>query len=166
MSVTFFSCNLTGHGACSVALQVTRVPVNNQEALLVLRYIDGEKYEPHWDYLLDKKHSDRAKGGQRFVTILMYLSTVLEGGETVFPRAERKVSGPEWSECALRGNAVKAVKGNAVMFYDLHPDGTPDPSSMHGSCPTLNGQKWCAAFRLSFTALAHCWRVSSGLTAG
>jgi hypothetical protein len=34
------------------------------------------------------------------------------------------------------------------------PDGTPDLSSMHGSCPMLKAQKWCAAFRLDFTALA------------
>lgn len=118
------------------------MPIDHQEAMIVLRYIDGEKYEPHWDYLLDKIHSDPAKGGQRFVTVLMYLSTVPEGGETVFPNAEHKVTGPEWSTCALKGNAVKAIKGNAVMFYGLHADGSPDPSSLHGSCPTLKGQKW------------------------
>lgn len=56
-------------------------------------------------------------GGQRIVTVLMYLSTPDEGGETVFPDADRKVSGEGWSECALKGLANKPVKGDALMFY-------------------------------------------------
>ncbi len=71
-------------------------------------------------------------------------STVEEGGETVFPNADRKVTGEEWSECAKRGLAVKPFKGDAVMFYSLRPDGTTDTSSMHGSCPTTKGSKWSA----------------------
>jgi hypothetical protein len=134
------------------------------------------------------------------------------GGETVFPKAENKVTGPEWSDCAkevcpcrsicvvhrvveevgahsplnrpvcspstrlrlsisirdleaatskvlrddmlplnspqhscpcgsahilLQGLAVKAVQGDALLFYSLKPNGEEDPTSMHGSCPTL-----------------------------
>ena len=29
--------------------------------------------------------------------------------------------------------------GDALLFYSLRPDGTEDPKSMHGSCPTLKG---------------------------
>ena len=65
----------------------------------------------------------------------MYLSTPDEGGETVFPSAKNKVNGTEWSECALRGLAVKAIRGNALLFYSLKPDGSEDPTSLHGSCP-------------------------------
>lgn len=56
-------------------------------------------------------------GGQRVVTMLMYLSTPEEGGETVFPYAERKVSGSGWSECALQGLANKPVRGDALFFH-------------------------------------------------
>lgn len=110
----------------------------------ILRYVDGQQYRPHWDYLNDKLHTDPARGGQRFVTVLMYLTTVDEGGETVFPRAEVGVTGPEWSECARQGNAVKARRGDAVMFFAMNPDGSEDPASLHGSCPTTQGTKWCA----------------------
>ena len=30
------------------------------------------------------------------------------------------------------------------MFFSLKPDGSPDPSSLHGSCPTTKGDKWSA----------------------
>lgn len=63
-------------------------------------------------------------GGQRVATVLMYLTTPLEGGETVFPHAERNVTGPQWSECAKRGLGLKAVKGDALMFFSLRPDGS------------------------------------------
>jgi prolyl 4-hydroxylase len=83
-------------------------------------------------------------GGQRVATVLMYLSTPEEGGETVFPHAENKVSGAGWSDCALKGLAVKAVKGSALLFYSLKPNGQEDQASTHGSCPTLAGEKWSA----------------------
>ena len=55
-----------------------------------------------------------------------------------------QVTGPGWSECALKGLANKPKKGDALMFYSLTPDGKKDPASLHGSCPTLAGEKWSA----------------------
>lgn len=40
-----------------------------------------------------------------------------EGGETVFPQAETKVTGPEWSDCAKQGLGVKTKKGDALLFF-------------------------------------------------
>lgn len=123
---------------------VTMIPEENGESIQVLRYVNGQKYEPHHDYFHDKVNSDPKKGGQRVATVLMYLSTPEEGGETVFPNADRKVNGSEWSDCARKGLAVKSVKGNALLFYSLKPDGSEDPTSLHGSCPTLQGTKYSA----------------------
>lgn len=39
---------------------------------------------------------------------------------------------------------MKPVKGDAVLFFSLHADGTPDPLSLHGSCPVIRGEKWSA----------------------
>jgi prolyl 4-hydroxylase len=124
--------------------QVTMIPEPNQEGLQILHYQDGQKYLPHHDYFHDEYNQDPKRGGQRMATVLMYLSTPEEGGETVFPDAEKKVAGDEWSECALKGMAVKAIRGDAVMFFSLNTDGTEDPTSLHGSCPTLKGEKWSA----------------------
>jgi len=81
-------------------------------------------------------------GGQRVATFLMYLTTPEEGGETVFPSASRKVSGPHWSECAREGFAVAARRRDALLFYSLRPNGAKDEDSLHGSCPVLRGEKW------------------------
>lgn len=46
-----------------------------------------------------------------------YRTTVEEGGETVFPNAQTKVTGPEWSDCAKQGLAVKTKRGDALLFF-------------------------------------------------
>lgn len=43
------------------------------EGLQVLRYQDGQKYEPHHDYFYDPVNARPENGGQRIVTVLMYL---------------------------------------------------------------------------------------------
>ena len=52
----------------------------------MLRYEHGQKYDPHYDYFSDKVNI--ARGGHRVATVLMYLTDVEKGGETVFPSAE------------------------------------------------------------------------------
>lgn len=58
----------------------------NGEDIQVLRYEHGQKYDPHYDYFADKVNI--ARGGHRIATVLMYLTDVTKGGETVFPEAE------------------------------------------------------------------------------
>lgn len=124
----------------------TFLPVENGESMQILHYENGQKYEPHWDYFHDK--ANQALGGHRIATVLMYLSNVQKGGETVFPESEIKESQPkadeDWSECAKKGYAVKPKKGDALLFFSLHPNATTDVLSLHGSCPVIEGEKWSA----------------------
>lgn len=53
--------------------QVTMIPVEHQEGMQVLHYRDGQKYEPHFDYFHDPVNARAENGGQRVVTVLMYL---------------------------------------------------------------------------------------------
>lgn len=39
---------------------------------------------------------------------------------------------------------VKPMKGDALLFFSLHPDATTDNTSLHGSCPVIEGEKWSA----------------------
>ncbi|CAA3020817.1 probable prolyl 4-hydroxylase 3 isoform X1 [Olea europaea var. sylvestris] len=122
----------------------TFIPVEHGEGLQVLHYEEGQKYEPHFDYFLDEFNTKN--GGQRIATVLMYLSDVEEGGETVFPAAKGNFSSvPGWnemSECAKRGLSVKPKMGDALLFWSMRPDASLDPSSLHGGCPVIKGNKW------------------------
>jgi len=122
----------------------TFIPVENGEGLQVLHYEVGQKYEPHFDYFHDDFNTKN--GGQRIATLLMYLSDVEEGGETVFPSAKVNSSSipnyNELSECAKRGISVKPKMGDALLFWSMRPDGTLDPTSLHGGCAVIKGDKW------------------------
>ncbi|XP_058075814.1 probable prolyl 4-hydroxylase 4 [Magnolia sinica] len=115
----------------------------NGEDIQALRYEYGQKYKPHYDYFADKVNT--ARGGHRLATVLMYLSDVAKSGETVFPSAEdpprhrAPVKVEDLSECARKG-----IAGDALLFFSLHPNATPDESSLHMGCPVIEGEKWSA----------------------
>ncbi|CAI0461992.1 unnamed protein product [Linum tenue] len=112
----------------------TFIPVEHGEGLQILHYEVGQKYEPHFDYFMDDYNTKN--GGQRIATILMYLSDVEEGGETVFPSAKGNYSAIPWwnelSECGKKGLSVKPKMGDALLFWSMKPDASLDPSSLHG----------------------------------
>ncbi|MBA0768539.1 hypothetical protein Gotri_017334 [Gossypium trilobum] len=110
----------------------TFLPKENGEDIQVLRYEHGQKYDPHYDYFVDKVNI--ARGGHRTATVLMYLTNVTKGGETVFPEAE---------VCSSVHN-LKPRRGDALLFFSLHPNAIPDPSSLHAGCPVTEGEKWSA----------------------
>ncbi|GKC56469.1 probable prolyl 4-hydroxylase 10, partial [Tanacetum coccineum] len=111
----------------------TFLPVEHGEGLQILHYEVGQKYEPHYDYFQDEFNTKN--GGQRMATVLMYLSDVEEGGETVFPSAKGNISAVPWwnelSECGKEGLSVKPKMGDALLFWSMRPDASLDPSSLH-----------------------------------
>lgn len=133
---------------------VIHVPHGHAEALHILRYQIGEKYLAHNDYFQEDAIKADPRG-QRMATLLMYLSDVEEGGETNFPHAVpvqdlpmailEKTGVLDWPACGestSTGISVRPKKGSAVLFWDLKPDGTRDPASLHASCPVAKGEKW------------------------
>jgi prolyl 4-hydroxylase len=129
---------------------LVRIPRRHQEPVQVLRYGHDERYTSHHDYfdpnLYRKDPSTLRLIGHgrrnRMVTVFWYLTTVEEGGETVFPRAfggkERSV---EDCETGLR---VQPEEGKVIIFYSMTPDGKVDPKSLHGACRVKKGIKWAA----------------------
>lgn len=117
------------------------VPADHGEGIQVLHYAVGQKYEAHFDYFHDKLNQEN--GGQRVATVLLYLSEVEEGGETVFPSALAR-PGAGGSDCARSGLAVSPVKGDALLFHSLSLDGHEDTASLHAGCPVIRGDKWTA----------------------
>ncbi|KAJ7534181.1 hypothetical protein O6H91_13G082700 [Diphasiastrum complanatum] len=126
--------------------QFTFIPIEQGEGLQVLHYEVGQKYEPHYDYFYDTVNTKN--GGQRIATVLMYLTDVEAGGETVFPKGRADSSSIPWwnelSECAKAGLSVRPQRGDALLFWSMTPNATVDPMSLHGGCPVIRGDKWSA----------------------
>lgn len=100
-------------------------------------------------------------GGNRHTTVLVYLSDVEEGGETVFPMLPKQTSegsaaattgatsaaagagqsSSSLSECAAKHLAVRPKKGTALMWRNLTPEGQLEPRSLHAGCPVIKGTK-------------------------
>ncbi|URE30590.1 P4Hc [Musa troglodytarum] len=122
----------------------TFIPIEHGEGLQVLHYEVGQKYEPHFDYFLDVYNTKN--GGQRIATLLMYLSDVEEGGETIFPNAKISSRSLPWynelSKCGENGLSIKPKTGDALLFWSMKPDASLDPLSLHGGCPVIKGNKW------------------------
>ncbi len=98
------------------------------EPLIVLRYLPGEEYRPHRDYLPPSRiESDRPQAGNRLRTICVYLNAVEAGGETEF---------------AHTGLRIAPAPGRAVIFDNLLADGAPDPDTQHAGLPVIRGEKW------------------------
>ena len=105
-------------------------PVENGEAMQVLRYGPGAQYRPHHDYfdpVWPGSTKQIARGGQRVASLVMYLNTPARGGATTFPEAHFEVA---------------AVKGNAVFFSYDRPH--PMTRTLHAGAPVADGEKWIA----------------------
>ena len=147
------------------------------DGLQILRYNQAQAYNSHFDYLEwtpgSRLDSSTPGGVNRFATVVVYLSDVEEGGETVFPEgqaldgsdksygdvlAEMKGAGMDLADIGIKPGsweerlvvacrsklAVKPKKAEAVLFYDQLPQGGQDDASLHGGCPVLKGTKWAA----------------------
>ncbi len=38
----------------------------------------------------------------------------------------------------------KPRRGDALLFYSLHHNGSVDARALHGGCPVIKGEKWVA----------------------
>jgi hypothetical protein len=105
--------------------------IKNQEKIQVVHYNPGEKYDHHFDACENKTpfcERDKKRGGQRHNTFFVYLNDVEEGGETDFPKINKK---------------VKPKKGSAVYWRNLEDDeNTPHPKSFHAGLAPISGEKW------------------------
>lgn len=109
------------------------------EQLQILHYGYGEQYIAHTDYFPTRMFGPMASN--RVITCFLYFSTVEEGGETQFPRADGKPMNWDFRSCKY-GLRVKPIKRAVACFYDMLPDGRFDAHSLHGGCPPRVGEKW------------------------
>ena len=125
--------------------RATHIPASHGEAYNVLRYEIGQKYDSHYDMFDPLQYGPQKS--QRVASFLLYLTTPDEGGETVFPLegkgGMKRLHGIDYTSCEV-GLKVKPRKGDALLFWSVHPNNTFDRSSLHGGCPVVSGTKFVA----------------------
>jgi prolyl 4-hydroxylase len=97
-------------------------------------YKETQEFKPHTDTFApgsDEFEKHAKISGQRTWTFMVYLEEPDEGGETQF------------HEVNWRGNPLKIspVRGRAIAWNNLHPDGSINHSSIHSGCPVIRGEK-------------------------
>lgn len=131
----------------------TFLPKENGKALQVWRY-ENEDSQKDLNYFGNSSLLQQSK--PLIATVILYLSNVAHGGQILFPDSE--VKGNNWSDCTKSDNILRPTKGNAILFFNIRPDTTPDPSSSHARCPVQEGQMWCA------TKLFHAKAIGGEVT--
>ncbi|PHU26125.1 putative prolyl 4-hydroxylase 9 [Capsicum chinense] len=122
--------------------KATMIPSTHGEAFNVLRYEIGQSYHSHYDAFDPAQYGPQKS--QRVASFLLYLSDVEEGGETMFPFESGQNMDASYDFRKCIGLKVKPRRGDGLLFYSLLPNGTIDPTSLHGSCPVIRGEKWVA----------------------
>lgn len=116
---------------------LVRLPMQHAEALQVVHYSNGEYYAPHYDaYDISTElgQSYVAGAGNRLVSVIGYLNTVTDGGNTAFPRLQLQIG---------------AVAGRITVFDNCIPGTNQvNPETLHEGTPVGVQEKW--AFNLWF----------------
>lgn len=99
------------------------------ETLQGQRYAVGQQFKAHHDFFhADQPYweEERARGGQRCWTAMIYLDQPAGGGDTCFPSA---------------GFRVSPRTGMLLAWNNMDASGKPNPQTLHESVPVTAGVK-------------------------
>lgn len=109
------------------------IPLENAEDFQVVRYLPGEYFKEHHDACCENNLECKNflnEGGQRILTILIYLNEEFNDGHTYFPNL---------------GLKIKAKPGNAIVFHPTAKNSNKcHPLALHAGLPVTKGIKWIA----------------------
>lgn len=94
------------------------------------RYLPGQQFKPHNDWFYTSEGywpQEKARGGQRSWTVMVYLNTVEAGGATLF---------------SALGFQIEPKRGAAVVWNNAQPNGCPNEATLHAGMPVLAGVKY------------------------
>ena len=93
------------------------------------RYDVGQQFKAHTDYFepgTQEFATFGAEGGNRTWTFMVYLNDGMQGGGTRFFGIDK---------------TLEPKRGQAVLWNNLYPDGTPNPDTLHAGTPVTAGHK-------------------------
>jgi len=128
-SRTSSTCYLAREDVPDVMRKVTALtgkPMEHCELPQVGRYLPSQQYLQHYDaFDLSTEDGRRfaANGGQRTLTVLIYLNTVARGGGTRFPALNLE---------------IQPQQGMAVVFFPATIDGLLDKMALHAALPAID----------------------------
>jgi len=96
----------------------------------VLHYSVGQQFAPHFDFLdpaTPAYAQNIANAGQRVATFLIYLNDEFDAAETSFLALDWRYRGG---------------KGDAILFWNVDEQGTPDRQTLHAGLAPTRGEKW------------------------
>lgn len=109
------------------------IPFKNGEDLQVVKYSPGQYFNEHHDACCEKNDKCQEfveRGGQRILTVLIYLNDDFENGSTYFKNLDIK---------------IKLDPGNAIVFRPLAKNTNKcHPYALHAGMPVTRGEKWVA----------------------
>lgn len=107
-----------------------KINKNQIEIPQIVKYDIGGEYKAHHDFFTpgNEFHDNALKnGGNRIMTLLVYLNDDFDGGETHFP---------------LMGVVVIPEKGHALLWNNLNDKNEAIQNSLHGGMPVIKGTKY------------------------
>lgn len=141
---------------------LTTVPTTVFEAVQIVHYKKNQHYYEHHDWIQKKDYPHNpyySANGNRYITVLYYLTDVPKGGETIFPHTNPSYAfkgygvGTKYEELCteeFKKNCLKMPPkaGDAIMFYNLVEEGIMegevDWDSLHSGCDVIEGDKWAS----------------------
>jgi len=118
--------------AADKTLRIRRYMAANYEGKNFTGHVGGDYHPPHVDWF-ETNPGDMSH--VLLMTQMLYLSSPEEGGQTDFPRS-----------LGGKGFKFEPVRGDLVIWWSCHSNGTRDHDSEHASLPLKRGIKWNAAF--------------------
>lgn len=128
-----FGAAIRDYVICVMMQRASRLfsaPIPNHEPPQVISYEPGQRFATHHDWIdpaLLESHSRFAARGQRVATVVTYLNDGFEDGETKFP---------------ILKLSIRGAPGDAIVFSNVTPAGTPDWYTAHVGAPVKSGRKW------------------------
>jgi prolyl 4-hydroxylase len=106
------------------------IPIEHMEDMNVVKYKKGGQYKVHHDFFhpnTDYFEESVGSSGQRIFTALIYLNDDFKGGETDFPKINKK---------------IMPKKNKLVIWRNVEKDGSLIDNSLHAGLPVEEGIKY------------------------